>query len=388
MRAGGRAPNAAEAHKSSAHAWRRGADRHDEGAPSAVQRADGCGRDRRHSTKSSGLGGEGASGHGRGERRPSRTAARVCRRGRAAGRRSGRGRGTATEISAPRGGRRCGGRGTAAGSAPRADGRGGVSPQTNGAEGRGSGGPPPRRSAPRVNGRGGTSLRRPRNGRGDRRPARMAARICRRGQAAGRGSGRGRGTATEISVPRGRQRGCVATDERRRGEGERRPAAADAPHGTAVRGRRCGGRGDQRPERTALEVCRHGRAARRGGGVEPRRRTEHRLGSGDAAGQKQWPRQASPLERWDALGQALHASESFLGDRREAFGDAKARKEPRRRTKHQLGVADAAGRAAATDAPDAPRQQPSMHTHSNWQGGRRGGSAPTGGAKAGPTSSE
>ena len=44
-------------------------------------------------------------------------------------------------------------------------------------------------------------------------------------------SGRGRGTATEISVPRRRQRGCVAMDKRRRGEGERRPAAADAPHG-------------------------------------------------------------------------------------------------------------------------------------------------------------
>ena len=86
----------------------------------------------------------------------------------------------------------------------------------------------------------------------------------------------------------------------------------------------------------------------------PRPRTERSLGSDDVAGQQQWPRHASPLEFSDALGRALYASESFLGDRREAFGDAKARKEPRRRTKRQLGADDAAGRAAAADAPDVP----------------------------------
>ena len=45
-------------------------------------------------------------------------------------------------------------------------------------------------------------------------------------------------------------------------------------------------------------------------------------------GQQQWPRKASALERSDALGQALHASKSFLGDQW---------------TKRQLGEDDAAG---------------------------------------------
>ena len=234
-----------------------------------------------------------------------------------------------------RGGRRCGGRGTAAAIVLS---RGYVAADKRGGGGVDGAAGWPRRLAPCADGHG----------------------LCRHGQAGRRG---------------------VGAEARRRGRASR------VCGGTSLRRPR-DDRGDQRPERTAVELCRHGRAARRGGGVEPRPRTEHRLGSGDAASQEQWPRQASPLECSDTLGWALHASESFLGDLREAFGDAKARKEPRRRTKRHLGADDAAGRAAAADAPDAPRQQPSMHTHSNWQGGRRGGFAPTGGAEAGPASSE
>ena len=59
------------------------------------------------------------------------------------------------------------------------------------------------RSVPRANGRRGALLRRPRNGRSNRRLARTVARVCRREQAAGRGSGRGRRRAMENSVPRG-----------------------------------------------------------------------------------------------------------------------------------------------------------------------------------------
>ena len=88
----------------------------------------------------------------------------------------------------------------------------------------------------------------------------------------------------------------------------------------------------------------------------PRPRTERSLGSGDAAGQQQWPRKASHLERSDALSQALHASETFLGDRGEVFCDAKALRKQRRWTKRQLEADDAAGRTAAADAPDAPQQ--------------------------------
>ena len=69
-----------------------------------------------------------------------------------------------------------------------------------------------------------------------------------------------------------------------------------------------------------MELCRHRRLARKGGGVEPRRRTDRRLGSGDAACQQHRLRRASPLDRSDALGRALHASESFLGDRGEVLG--------------------------------------------------------------------
>ena len=165
------------------------------------------------------------------------------------------------------GGRRYGRRRTAAGSAPRADGRGGVSPQTNGAEGRGSGGPPPRRSAPRVNGRGGTSLRRPRNGRGDRRPARMAARICRRGQAAGRGSGRGRRTATEISARANGHEGVSPRTSGREGRGsgdlplQRSAPRANDRGGTLLRRSR-NGRSDRRP-------ARHVAADKRRGGMRP-----------------------------------------------------------------------------------------------------------------------
>ena len=93
---------------------------------------------------------------------------------------------------------------------------------------------------------------------------------------------------------------------------------------------------------------------------------EGRLGSGDAAIQQQWPKKASPLNCSDALDQALHASESFLGDRGEAFGDAKARREQRWWTKCQLEADDAAGRAAAVNAPDAPPQQTSIDTGTNW----------------------
>ena len=70
---------------------------------------------------------------------------------------------------------------------------------------------------------------------------------------------------------------------------------------------------------------------------------ERRLGSDNAVGQQQWPRKASPLECLGALGQALHASESFLGDWGEAFGDAKVRRKQRRWTKRQLEEDDAAG---------------------------------------------
>ena len=67
----------------------------------------------------------------------------------------------------------------------------------------------------------------------------------------------------------------------RRGEEvERRPAAADAPRGTATEGtslrRPRDGRGDQRPLQTAAGVWRHGQAARRGWGVEAHRRERGR----------------------------------------------------------------------------------------------------------------
>ena len=45
------------------------------------------------------------------------------------------------------------------------------------------------------------------------------------------------------------------------------------------------------------------------------------------------------------------------------FGNAKARRELWRRTKRQLGVDDASGRAASVNAPYAPRQPSSMHAH-------------------------
>ena len=52
-----------------------------------------------------------------------------------------------------------------------------------------------------------------------------AVRVCRRGRAAERRSGRGPPRdGRRISAPHGWLRGCVATDERRGGEGEQRPA--------------------------------------------------------------------------------------------------------------------------------------------------------------------
>ena len=57
------------------------------------------------------------------------------------------------------------------------------------------------------------------------------------------------------------------------------------------------------------------------------------------------------------------------------------------KSENHLCLDDATGLAAATNAPDTPRQQPSMHAHTNWQGGRRGDPAPSGGDETGPASS-
>ena len=165
----------------------------------------------------------------------------------------------------------------------------------------------------------------------------------------------------------------------------RRRAPQNSHGGTSLWGPR-DSRGDQRPNWTTVELCRHRRAARRGGGVEPRQRTERCLGSGDTGGRQHRLRWAVPLERSNPLGWALHASESFFGDRGEAFGNAKARREPRRQTKRKLGADNATGGSAAVNAPCAPQQPPSMHAHRGRQGSRRGDPARTGGATTGPAS--
>ena len=162
--------------------------------------------------------------------------------------------------------------------ASRADGRANVSPWMTVGEGRGSGGPPLRtrparrprgdvarggegggpplrRSAPRAIGCGGTLLRRPQNGRGNRRSARTAARTCCREKATETESGRGGRTVTDIRVRRGRPRGCVAADERQGGERERRPAASDELR-DGRGGGCCARRGGGRPAATEISALR------------------------------------------------------------------------------------------------------------------------------------
>ena len=153
-------------------------------------------------------------------------------------------------------------------------------------------------------------------------------------------------------------------------EARRRGRAPQNSHGGTSQRRPRDSLRDQHPTWTTVELCCRRRAARRGGGVEPRRRTKRRLGTGNTAGQQHWLRRALTLERSDALGRALHASERILGDREEAFGNAKAHREPRRRTKRQLGADVVTGQAAAVDTPCASRQLPSMHAHRGRQGGR------------------
>ena len=121
---------------------------------------------------------------------------------------------------------------------------------------------------------GGVSLRRPRDACGDLRPARMAARVCRRRQAARRGSGRGRGTVAG-SAPRangirgvlprtsdGDCRGGRSLRRLRVASSDLRPAQTAAGLCRHVGGRRCG---QGRPQRNVAAV-----AAGRPGGSELR----------------------------------------------------------------------------------------------------------------------
>ena len=145
--------------------------------------------------------------------------------------------------------------------------------------------------APHANGRGGMSMRRPRDGCSDRRPARTAARVCHRGQATGRGSRRGCGTAKEISAPCGRPRGCVASSiylfchcsllsapemvVDANAAGDRPPVRGTSPccHGGGGRGKAAG-------------------EARRAGERQVRRRRSRQGGRGSSTvqgGAKPWP---------------------------------------------------------------------------------------------------
>ena len=185
--------------------------------------------------------------------------------------------------------------------------------------------------------------------------------LSRTSSAEGRGAeARRRGCATR---PTGRPREDVAV------------VAAGQPQGSAPQ---ADGRGGVSPQTSGAEGRRSGAAATHGAPswIGRRRGPVALAGSGIASRALVCTQPGTPCLTELPWGPG------------EAFGNAKARKEPRRRTKRQLGADAAAGREAAADALDAPRQQPSMHTHSNWQGDRRGGFVPTGGAGAGPASSE